>query len=297
MVRAQEVSGNRISHIVRQWMLVLALFLSACDTVPIFVPELKQRAEKQPSILADITANTGVFIAPVQGLSGDLGEEIAGAVAKALIEYDIPALTESSLAGGHLLQGRGRPQGEALLIDWLLTAPDGLVVARFPGRLQAGAAAGAGREVKQMATRTAAAVAPHLRTVGGPASPVSRIAVLDIPDAPGDGETALRHALRRALGGSGVVLAEPSEPGVVRVAGRVELTDVSPTQQLVWLSWRVLDPSGGEIGVVDQRNPVPAGALDTQWGDIAYMAADGAKDGILDLLETYRQASARKPDQ
>ena len=41
---------------------------------------------------------------------------------------------------------------------------------------------------------------------------------------------------------------------------------------------------GGEIGTVGQENEIPAGLLDGPWGDVAYMVAVSAQDGIMELV-------------
>ena len=55
-------------------------------------------------------------------------------------------------------------------------------------------------------------------------------------------------------------------------------------KQNVKIVWRVRRKDGGEIGTVGQENDVPAGLLDGAWGDVAYMVAASAQDGIMQLV-------------
>ena len=56
-------------------------------------------------------------------------------------------------------------------------------------------------------------------------------------------------------------------------------------KQNVKIVWHVRRKDGGdEIGTVGQENDVPAGLLDGAWGDVAYMVAVSAQDGIMELV-------------
>ena len=51
---------------------------------------------------------------------------------------------------------------------------------------------------------------------------------------------------------------------------------------------------GGEIGTVGQENDIPAGLLDGAWGDVAYMVAASAQDGIMQLVSRGAPSSTGK---
>ena len=65
-----------------------------------------------------------------------------------------------------------------------------------------------------------------------------------------------------------------------------EVTVAKPTagKQNVKIVWHVRRQDGNEIGTVGQENDVPAGLLDGAWGDVAYMVAVSAQDGIMTLV-------------
>ena len=81
-----------------------------------------------------------------------------------------------------------------------------------------------------------------------------------------------------------------AQSDAIRITGKVTLSPLGLAQENVWISWRVSAPDGAEIGVVDQRNQIPKGQLDGNWGQLAALIADGAKEGILQLVEDYRQS-------
>jgi hypothetical protein len=69
------------------------------------------------------------------------------------------------------------------------------------------------------------------------------------------------------------------------VSGKVDLAKPLQGQQKVKISWAVHTPDGAEIGQVNQENAVPVGSLDGRWGDVAYVIATAAADGVVALLE------------
>ncbi len=58
------------------------------------------------------------------------------------------------------------------------------------------------------------------------------------------------------------------------------------------MTWTLSLPDGTEVGQVAQENMIAAGALKGRWGAIAVAIADGAADGIAELVRAYRDARA-----
>jgi hypothetical protein len=147
-------------------------------------------------------------------------------------------------------------------------------------------------------TTMARAGAPQIATLmqdepTAPARPVAmtRMTVLKVAGAPGDGSTMLTRAMESALRRAQVDVGSGGESGgAAGAAGRLVLAgkvDVGPPKngaqhvQIVWAVQR----DGKEIGRINQENDVPAGTLDKGWGDIAFIVADAALPGIMALLE------------
>ena len=279
------------------FLLCMLMFTGACDTAVIYLPEMRRTPEKQPSMLGEITVNTGIHVLPVEGMAAEPGGALAEAVAEALRNVDIPAHAAQALYGAHRLRMVVDTSAGQGIVHWSLIAPAGDVVSLFDGA-QLPADLGANSpQMTQLAQMIAETVSPHLRTPGAPRTFGLAVAVQPIPTAPGDGAQTLPVALRAALRDAGLKLTDPrmtdrARSDVIKVAGKVTLTSVGLAQEDVWISWRVIDPDGAEIGVVDQRNQIPKGQLDGNWGPLAALIADGAKEGILQLVEDYRQSLA-----
>jgi hypothetical protein len=105
-----------------------------------------------------------------------------------------------------------------------------------------------------------------------------------VTGAPGDGGTSLTTAIQRELQGKGISLADQPTPSSYRVEGAVLLGSAHQGKQAIQIEWVVRDPSGKKIGTVSQKNDIPEGSLDGQWGSVADQAAGAAVKGILKLL-------------
>ena len=102
--------------------------------------------------------------------------------------------------------------------------------------------------------------------------------------APGDGSQALSEAIRSELQGRGVGLVDAPGASTYRVEGTVKLGEAKDGKQPILIEWQVKDPKGKKLGTVSQRNEIPAGSLDGEWGATAQQAAGAAVQGIVKLL-------------
>jgi hypothetical protein len=98
----------------------------------------------------------------------------------------------------------------------------------------------------------------------------------------------LGNVLRRA--GSEVVSKRDEVAFLVK--GFVSVSPPYKGQNDVSVTWLVTTPGGKELGKVTQNNSVPAGYLDRTWGDVAYAVAEGARVGILDVLDNAMRTPA-----
>jgi hypothetical protein len=280
---------------VLRLLLTVAFAAAGCSTErqpPLPYAVMPREANQ----LGEILRHAGVEILPPSGVSPEIGAQLAGALAVALQEQDIPALTGKKLSGGHQIRGEARMENGAIVINWLLFSPDSLEQAGVEVRdaLPADATADVplpSTLVQAVTERAVTALALHFPATGGNLDEDLRIFVPDIESVPGDGGKSLPLALRNALRAAGMNIVAAAAPGVIRIEGQV-LVSEQGQNQLVTLSWRVLDGSGAEIGQVNQSNPVAAGRLERNWGEIAFAAAAGAADGVIPLLEDYRAGMA-----
>ena len=108
--------------------------------------------------------------------------------------------------------------------------------------------------------------------------------VPSVTGAPGDGSISLRNALQRELARNGIALTDRPTGNTYKVEGRVKLGESQNGKQPIQIDWHVKDPQGKQLGTVSQKNEIPEGSLDGEWGKVADAAASAAAQGILKLL-------------
>ncbi|MFM9940307.1 MAG: hypothetical protein ACKVP7_12530 [Hyphomicrobiaceae bacterium] len=110
-----------------------------------------------------------------------------------------------------------------------------------------------------------------------------------VTGAPGDGNGALAAAIQRELSRQGIGIG--NKPGAYRVEGEVILGQAKDGRQPIQIDWRVKDAQGKSLGTVSQKNEIPPGSLDGQWGKTADAAAAAAAQGIVKLLPPARASN------
>lgn len=121
-------------------------------------------------------------------------------------------------------------------------------------------------------------------TASIPSSGAVLAVVPRVAGAPGDGSQSLSDAIRQELSGRGVTLTEAPSAATYRVEGTVKMGEAKDGKQPITIEWLVRDPKGKKLGTVSQRNEIPAGSLDGEWGSTAQQAAGAAVQGIVKLL-------------
>lgn len=120
---------------------------------------------------------------------------------------------------------------------------------------------------------------------GKPAKDKPPVALRPIEGAPGDGAESLSKALSHFLALANVPIVSEHDAPFGVVAGQVTLTSINARVQNVKIEWILYGVSGCQMGTVSQANQIPAGKLDGSWGDAAYAVAEGAVQGLTDLLD------------
>lgn len=202
-----------------------------------------------------------------------------------------------------LVQDPAAPQAhETVEVEWTLFDPNGFQIDSATERftlLSAAWEAGSPQVLEEMASVAAPRIAafiegPEPRQAAAPAGdeeripgfPGARLVVLPVEGAPGDGGESLRQALARQVSLAGLPTADSPATGDLVIRGRVEMGAPQQGQQQIAITW-ILERAGrtASLGEIDQVNSVPAGSLDGAWGPAAEGAAQGAADGIFDLLD------------
>ena len=129
----------------------------------------------------------------------------------------------------------------------------------------------------------APAAAPTATASISSSGPITAV-VPNVTGAPGDGSVSLTSALQRELSRSGVALSDRPSSNTYRVEGLVKLGQSQNGRQPIQIDWHVKDPQGKQLGTVSQKNEIPEGSLDGEWGQVADAAASAAAQGILKLL-------------
>jgi hypothetical protein len=112
-----------------------------------------------------------------------------------------------------------------------------------------------------------------------------------VKGAPGDGNQALARALSGILPLKGVALGETQAKAQWQIEGTIKVVAGPAGQDVVTLTWRVLDASGKEAGNITQENAVPRGRLTKPWREIAGFAAEAAAEGIAQLIQQVTAAT------
>jgi hypothetical protein len=123
----------------------------------------------------------------------------------------------------------------------------------------------------------------------------TRLLISGVEGAPGDGGQSLPRAITEILKRQDVaIVTDPQATADLVLDAEIVVATPKAGKQNVKIVWRVRRKDGGEIGTVGQENDVPAGLLDGAWGDVAYMVAVSAQDGIMQLLARGAPSSTGK---
>lgn len=289
----------------------LLLLLGACESVP--RPFLGSVPTANNPLMS-IGLSAGVHVMPVVGASQATSDLIAQTLAEQLGRYNIPAATVGAPEGRYRLQGRanldllqpGAPVVRA--IDWTMTDAAGKTVGTFHQPVPGGAwqwdkadprtvkavAVAAARPIASMAQgRTAEPVSQGLDEVLNPraASGVAThfeggrgVYVAPVAGAPGDGNQALAQAMRSVLDLRRIRIVQEKAKAEFFVTGEVRMSAAQAGRQTIAITWSVTDDGGFDLGQADQKNAIPAGALDGKWGSVAFSVADAAADGVQQII-------------
>ncbi|MBS0517500.1 MAG: hypothetical protein JSR90_02350 [Proteobacteria bacterium] len=142
-------------------------------------------------------------------------------------------------------------------------------------------------------TENPKAPTPATAKPAAPPQPQVKVMVASVTGAPSDGNRQLASGMRRALGSSRVVVMDKPGEDVFAVVGTVSLAPINDQSVQLSFVWVLKDPSGKEVGKVEQSNPVPVAATRGTWAGFGDIVASAAVDGIVELLERYLAARAK----
>jgi hypothetical protein len=273
--------------------LAAALAAAACQPLP---HPFAADAPRPGSSILTLRDSASVTIAPVQGTPRATAEKLGAAMASALQQLEIPASDKAASIGSYELVGRiaatPASAGKTTLVAvWDLHEPSGLSLGERTERLEAPMRdweEGAQDAVTRLAAASAARLAAMLQDEApaeAEAGGQTRLLISGVDGAPGDGTDSLPRAITEILRRQDIaIVTDPEAKADLVLRATVVVAKPKAGKQNVKIVWYVRRKDGGEIGTVDQENDVPAGLLDGPWGDVAYMVAVSAQDGIVQLV-------------
>ncbi|MBI1210760.1 MAG: hypothetical protein GC190_04810 [Alphaproteobacteria bacterium] len=296
---------------LRALVCLAVLSLGACAAItepmgmrdPFAIQQPFQGVARNDRMLAIVTQAPAIVVRPIYGLGGDKAEALRKRVMTILRTHDVPALAESSASIAWVLQGQAafirRDDGHGKdeisgTIVWQLIDSKGRERAKFATPLSGYEDTIAdslfGPMADEIAAQVDAVLAGPTPQVGGAraAGPIlPQATVAGVTGAPGDGNNALAVSLAALLPLKGIKIASKKADAAWQIEGKVKVSVKSETEDLVELSWRVLDMQGKELGSIRQQNAVPHKRLDGPWKEIAAFAAEAAAEGISQLIHSF----------
>ncbi len=126
---------------------------------------------------------------------------------------------------------------------------------------------------------------PGATPVAAATKPQMRMMVGTVTGAPSDGNRQLQSGMRRALGSSKIVVVDAPGSDVYVVVATVSLTPIDDKSGQLVIKWVLKDPSGSDVGDIEQSNPVPLASARGSWAGFGDIVAAAAAEGVLQLLE------------
>ena len=295
--------------------LALLALLAACGDLP---QPYRGRPGGQAAVLAIPLAIRLAVPPPEQALLDNAqAKEFAAALVTALQSEDVPVIASATplpldwlveITADRQAGGQGRSRGETVRPRFRLLDADRKLQATTEGKpvpLEAWANADRtlfdqvarenGPKLTQLLLQVEAArksTDPASLTAGPP-----RMYMVGVQGAPGDGNTSLAARMKEQLGGQGFVVQDSAEGAAYGLQADVAVVPGgTPAVQRVEIIWIVSRRDGEELGRVVQMNEIPTGRLNRLWGDIAYVAANEAADGVKTVVANAMQAPATTSD-
>jgi len=309
---------------LRALLCLLLLTLTACASFtepmgvrdPFAINQPFQGTLRNDRMLSIVTQAPAIVVRPIYGLGGEKAEQLRKKVMTILRTHDVPALAESNASIAWVLQGQaafirmdaGNGKEEISgTIAWQLIDAFGEERAKFATPLSGNEDTIADQAFGPMADQIAAQVdavlaGPQRQQAAAPkpveTEPLAMVA--QVSGAPGDGNNALSKSLAALLPFKGIKVTAKKDEAAWRIEGKVKVTVKTEAEDLVTLTWRVLDASGKELGTIRQQNAVPHGRLNGPWKEIAAFASEAAAEGISQLIHSFTDrpqptASAAEP--
>lgn len=281
-------------HAGRLFWLAAAVVvaLSACGPVP--APFKRSFDEKVETDLVHAPIDRALIVEPVQGVPPDSSALLVDTVVRLLQENDIPATANPGVTGDRVLLGTAEPYDGRPGILWEMISTTG----NPPFRLVTDALNREATNSAVVADQLVRGLKAELLARSGRLTvvrPQQKLWIGTVTGAPGNGNRALPVAARANLDRAGIPLAATPEEATLVLKADVALLDMTETRDRLVLGWYVATPAGEKIAELGQDVAIEKGALDGDWGVLAFDATSALIGPVREvmILHEERQAAGR----
>jgi len=286
-------------------LLATLLALGGCGELP---QPFRSRPGGDAARLAVPLALRLAVPPPPAALLSDAGaSELAKLLADALQTRDVPAVaTDSPWPLDWQVEIVAESTGGSVLTGFRLIdadrRPQGATEAKpVSAAAWADAATGTLRDVAEQAAPKLTELLARIEAARKATDPAAlaagppRIRLGEVSGAPGDGGRSLPARMREMLANQGFVVQDVADGALYGLNAQVTMAAVPGGKQRVEIVWIVSRRDGEELGRIVQLNELPAGRLDRPWGDIAYVVAEEASDGVRTVVANTLEPAAPRP--
>lgn len=281
----------------RYFILLIPALLAGCGTLS---QPFLGRPGPEGAMLSVPPPPVLIVPPPHDALLGDAAaHRYAADLAAALVVQDVPSLARPAAKFDWRLIASARMSAAKVLPAFAIVGPTGRTYGRATGAPVAAAqwADGDPATLKQAALAAAPSLAHQLAAINAniqQSNPLSlenrptRVQLVGVTGAPGDGDHALALDLRRSLSQLGVMMVHRKPQADFLVTGVVKVSPPRPAaadhSEIVELDWTVKSQSGQFIGKVSQLHNLKRAQMAPYWGDVAVAAAQQAALGLKQVI-------------
>ena len=275
-------------------LAVMTSVLAACGPLP---KPFKPPPEGAANPLVTEVATTGIWVAPIDNTSGPMSKLLTQSVAAGFKAYGIRATVDDREFRRYRLRGRAEINQNdpslpyVVLIHWTLFNRDGEVLGTHTlgvGGSRRDWDYGSPKVIREVGEDIPVFIAAFMDKDEEDVQPIRpRLAglwVTPIENAPGDGNLSLTRAIKAAIKGARIAVAEERRYAEFVLEGRFSLSAPEDGLQRVEIVWAVMTQDGREIGRATQKNMVEDGTFDGPWGEVSTIVATAALEGIQGVL-------------
>jgi hypothetical protein len=223
-------------------------------------------------------------------------KQFAADLATALQNAEVPAVVDSPSTDDWRLTVHAAVRGDAVVLVYSVIDPRGVDQGKTDGAPVPAAdwSAAAPATLKKAADAAAPAIGTlltHIEAALMQADPNSlyyrapHVMVAAVTGAPGDGNFSLTAQMRSKLSHLGPIVQDTPEGADFVLRGQVKVVPIEGNKERVEIQWLLFDAATHDLGRIIQLNEIPAGSLNSFWGDVAVVVAQEAAAGVEEVIQ------------